>query len=116
MIDSPPHAETEARIAVRTAKLVIVPVPASPMDVWATRPTLDMVAQERILALLVLNRAPDRPLPVGHSQCERSRLTPPERDEGRIREARLTIVHRAAVGRLGRAAGGPQDRVAGGST
>ncbi len=32
LIDSPPHAETEARIAVRAAKLVLVPVQPSPMD------------------------------------------------------------------------------------
>jgi chromosome partitioning protein len=60
IIDSPPHAETEARIAVRAASLVIVPVQPSPMDVWATRPTLDLAAQERVPVLLVLNRVPAR--------------------------------------------------------
>lgn len=60
VIDSPPHAETEARIAVRAARLVIIPVQPSPMDVWATRPTLDLAAAERVKAMLVLNRVPPR--------------------------------------------------------
>jgi chromosome partitioning protein len=60
VIDSAPHAETEARIAVRAAKLVLVPVQTSPMDVWATRPTLELARQERVPALLVLNRVPAR--------------------------------------------------------
>lgn len=60
LIDSPPHAETEARIAVRSADLVIVPVQPSPMDVWATRPTLELAQQEGVPALLVLNRVPPR--------------------------------------------------------
>ncbi len=60
VIDSPPHAETEAKIAVRAADLVVVPVQPSPMDVWATRPTLDMAASEKTPALLVYNRVPPR--------------------------------------------------------
>ncbi len=60
VIDSPPHAETEARIAVRAAKLVLVPVQPSPMDLWATKAILDVARQERVRALLVLNRVPPR--------------------------------------------------------
>ncbi|HET8726594.1 MAG TPA: ParA family partition ATPase [Alphaproteobacteria bacterium] len=60
LVDSPPHMETEARIAVRAARLVIVPVQPSPMDFWATRPTLDMAAAEKVPAILVLNRVPPR--------------------------------------------------------
>lgn len=60
VIDSAPHAETEARIAVRAASLVLVPVQPSPMDVWATRPTLELARQERVPGLLVLNRVPAR--------------------------------------------------------
>lgn len=56
IIDSPPHAETEARIAIRAAHLVVVPVQPSPMDLWATRPTLDLAAAEKVPALLVFNR------------------------------------------------------------
>src|SRR5215469_8395111 len=60
IIDSRPHAETEARLAVRAANLVLVPVQPSPMDVWATRPTLDVAKAERKPALLILNRVPPR--------------------------------------------------------
>jgi chromosome partitioning protein len=60
VIDSPPHAETEARIAVRAASLVVVPVQPSPMDLWATQPTLDLARQERVPVLLALNRVPPR--------------------------------------------------------
>lgn len=60
LIDSPPHAETEARVAVRSASLVVVPVQPSPMDVWATRPTLELAMEEKTPAVLVLNRVPPR--------------------------------------------------------
>ena len=60
LIDSAPHAETEARIAVRAASLVLLPVQPSPMDFWATAPTLDLARQEGVPALLVLNRVPRR--------------------------------------------------------
>ena len=60
VIDSPPHAETEARIAVRAAALVAIPVQPSPMDVWATRPTLELAAAEKTPALVVLTRVPPR--------------------------------------------------------
>ncbi len=60
VIDSPPHAETEARIAVRVASLVVVPVQPSPMDIWATQPTIDLGKQEKVRCLLVLNRVPPR--------------------------------------------------------
>ncbi len=60
VIDSPPHAETEAKIAVRSADLVVVPLQPSPMDFWATKATLDLAAGENTAALLVLNRVPPR--------------------------------------------------------
>jgi chromosome partitioning protein len=60
LVDSPPHAATEARIAVRAASLVLVPVQPSPMDLWATRATLELARSERVPALLVLNRVPSR--------------------------------------------------------
>jgi chromosome partitioning protein len=56
VIDGPPHAETEARIAVRAAGLVLVPVQPSPLDLWATEATLKMARDERRRALIVLNR------------------------------------------------------------
>src|SRR6266853_1112129 len=60
VIDSPPHAETEAKLAIRAANLVVIPVQPSPMDVWATKPTLDLAEQEKVPVLLVLNRVPPR--------------------------------------------------------
>lgn len=60
LIDTPPHAETDARVAVRAASLILVPVQPSPMDLWATKPTLDLAKREKSRALLVLNRVPSR--------------------------------------------------------
>lgn len=60
VIDSPPHAETEARVAIRAAALVVVPLQPSPMDLWATQPTLTLARQEKVPLLLVLNRVPSR--------------------------------------------------------
>lgn len=60
IVDSPPHAATEARIAVRAGSLVVVPVQPSPMDLWATRATLELARSEHVPALLVLNRVPPR--------------------------------------------------------
>ena len=60
LIDCPPHAESDSKIAVRSADLVVVPVQPSPMDVWATRPTLDLAAREGVPVLMVLNRVPPR--------------------------------------------------------
>ena len=59
VIDAP-HAETEARIAVRVARLVVVPVQPSPLDLWATAETLKMAQDERRRSLVVLNRVPPR--------------------------------------------------------
>ena len=60
LIDSPPHADTDARVAVRAADLMLVPVQPSPLDVWATLPTLEMAVKEKSAVLLVLNRVPPR--------------------------------------------------------
>jgi len=60
VIDCPPHAETEAQIAVRAAGLVLIPVQPSPLDLWATAATLKMARDERRRALIVLNRVPPR--------------------------------------------------------
>jgi len=60
VIDTPPHAETDARVAIRAADLILVPVQPSPMDLWATGATLELTRQEKRRALLVLNRVPAR--------------------------------------------------------
>ena len=62
VVDSPPHAQTDAKIAVRAANLVVIPVQPSPLDVWATRPTVELAAAERVPVLMVLNRVPARSL------------------------------------------------------
>ncbi len=60
LIDSPPHMETESRLAVRAANLVLVPIQPSPMDVWASESTVEMADDEKSSCLLVLNRVPAR--------------------------------------------------------
>ena len=60
VVDSPPHAETESKIAVRAADLVLVPAQPSPMDLWATKTTLDLAKSEKRPALVILNRMPAR--------------------------------------------------------
>src|SRR3984893_11562323 len=60
VIDAPPHAETEARIAVRVARLVVGPNRPSPLDLGATAETLKMAQDERRRPLVVLNRVPPR--------------------------------------------------------
>lgn len=60
VIDSPPHAETEAREAIRGADLVIIPCQPSPLDVWASRSTIEMAKREGRRHALLLNRVPAR--------------------------------------------------------
>ncbi len=56
VVDSAPHAEIEAKIAVRVADLIVVPMQPSPLDLWATAPTLALARSEKRKALIVLNR------------------------------------------------------------
>ena len=58
VIDSPPHAELEARTAIRAADLVVVPLQPSPMDIWATSATINVCKQEGVPVKMVLNRVP----------------------------------------------------------
>src|SRR6516164_2743723 len=60
LIDNPPHAETEAQIAVRAAGLVLIPVQPSPLDLWATEATLKMARDERRRPLIEIGRVPPR--------------------------------------------------------
>jgi chromosome partitioning protein len=60
LIDSPPHAETEAKTAIREADVVILPMQPSPMDLWALSPTLAITKKEQTPALIVFNRTPAR--------------------------------------------------------
>lgn len=60
IIDAPPHAESEATIAIRNADLVLIPLQASPMDLWACHPTIQTAADENTPCLIVLNRMDSR--------------------------------------------------------
>ncbi len=58
LIDSPPQIDTDARLAIRSADLVLVPVQPSPPDLWAAEGTLKLALAEKRRAALVLNRSP----------------------------------------------------------
>ncbi len=58
VIDSPPQVDTDAKVAVRAASLVLIPVQPSPPDLWAAEGTLKLAAAERRPVRLLLNRAP----------------------------------------------------------
>jgi len=56
IIDSPPHTETEARTAIRSADLIVIPVQPSPTDLWASKATLELAKHEKVPVRVVLNR------------------------------------------------------------
>ena len=58
LIDSPPRVDTDARVAVRAADIVLVPLQPTPPDLWAAEGTLALALAERRRVCLVLNRAP----------------------------------------------------------
>jgi chromosome partitioning protein len=58
VIDSPPQIDTDARLAIRGANLVLIPVQPSPPDIWAAEGTLKLAAAEKRKVALVLNRVP----------------------------------------------------------
>lgn len=60
LVDSPPHAETDARTAIREADLALLPCQPNALDVWASKATLDLAEAVGTPALLVLNRVPAR--------------------------------------------------------
>lgn len=60
LVDTPPHAETEAKVAVRAADLLLVPCQPSMLDVWASAGTFDLARSEKRSFRLVFNRVPPR--------------------------------------------------------
>lgn len=56
-VDTPPKIDSDLKPAIRESDLVIVPVSASQVDVWATEGVLDMAQREKAEVLVVLNRA-----------------------------------------------------------
>lgn len=57
VLDTPPKSDLESRPAIEIADLVIVPIQPTPVDVWATEPTLQMISKEQVKGILVVNRA-----------------------------------------------------------
>lgn len=60
VLDLPPGTESTAAAAIRAADLVVIPLQLSPMDLWATGPTVDLANRSGVPPLLVLNRVPAR--------------------------------------------------------
>jgi chromosome partitioning protein len=56
IIDTPPKVDADLRPALREADLVLVPVAASLVDLWAVDGVMDLCARERRRALILLNR------------------------------------------------------------
>jgi chromosome partitioning protein len=56
IVDTPPKVDADLRPALREADLVLIPVAASHVDLWATDGVLDLAARERKRATIVLNR------------------------------------------------------------
>ena len=60
LIDAPPQDEVALRTAIRASSVTLVPMQLSPMDLWATWPTLELIAREGGKGMIVLNRVPPR--------------------------------------------------------
>jgi chromosome partitioning protein len=58
LIDSPPQVETDARLAVRAADLVLVPMQPSLPDLWAAEGTFKLAREERRRLAVLFNRVP----------------------------------------------------------
>ena len=58
IVDTPPHAESEAKQVIRAADLVLMPMQPSPADFWASEATVKLAEAERRRVVVVLNRAP----------------------------------------------------------
>lgn len=60
LVDSPPHGDTDARVAIRSASRVLMPVQPGPMDYWAAKQSVALAEREKRDFLIVLNRVPAR--------------------------------------------------------
>jgi chromosome partitioning protein len=56
IVDTPPKVDADLRPALREADLILIPVAASHVDLWAVEGVLDLAARERKRATIVLNR------------------------------------------------------------
>ena len=109
LVDTPPHAETEAKAAVRAADLVLIPVQPSPLDVWASGATFELTRRERRPTRLVLNRVPPRGRSIEET-LEAIRELGAKPCEHRL-GARAAFVHSVAQG-LGVAESEPKSQAA----
>ncbi len=60
IVDTPPKSDRDARPSIEAADLVAIPVQPSPVDLWATEPTVEMAVAEKTPAIIILNRVPPR--------------------------------------------------------
>ena len=58
VLDTAPHAETDSKVAIRAASLVLVPMQPAGPDLWASEATLKLAEGEKRQALVLLNRVP----------------------------------------------------------
>jgi chromosome partitioning protein len=56
IVDTPPKVDADLRPALREADLVLIPVAASHVDLWATDGVIDLASRERKRTTIVLNR------------------------------------------------------------
>ncbi len=56
IVDTPPKADSDLRPALRAADLVLVPLSASHVDIWATQDVIDLAERASKRAYIVLNR------------------------------------------------------------
>lgn len=58
VLDTPPHSGTDAKVAIRAADLVLMPLQPSPADLWASEGTRRLASDERRPLRALLNRVP----------------------------------------------------------
>jgi chromosome partitioning protein len=56
IVDTPPKVDADLRPALREADLILIPVAASHVDLWAVEGVLDLAAREHKRTTIVLNR------------------------------------------------------------
>lgn len=74
IVDTPPKIDADLRPALRESDLVLVPVSASQLDLWATEGVLELAARERRSRVVVLNRASGRARLTGEIAAQLDRL------------------------------------------
>ncbi len=58
IMDTAPHADTDSKLAIRAADLVIIPMQPAGPDLWASEATVKLAAAEKKPARVLLNRVP----------------------------------------------------------